>query len=317
MKDRKYPYGWSGSYKTIEEMRSTAMFTKTHEEMLRRFFALCDFCFDHGLELGPGGGWRPLSQQLPIATTYHLRDDAPGFANACAVRKRSGGCCWYEGHFYIHRVDGNYLHSIHKAMPPSWHMGVPLPNEPATKMKDLDKYPCIAIDAIGGALKVRKDGGCFAGDHAAQFGLFWAGKADAPHFQLLEVRGKYNKHTNRPDYNSAGRTELHPFAGWPPQRIKLPDGYNDPFESATLEDDMAKFVRIEGDLAAFTVNGMEARWIPNPTTLSNVQRLGTVGKESIWKRSDLKSFILNGPEPSTSGASTITAADFAGHNPDK
>lgn len=261
MKGRKYPSGWGGTkYRTVDEL---SRFMRVHPEFFRRFIALCDFCADHGLSLGPGGTWRPLRTQEPKFYANHIRDDQAGYREAVAALRRRGPCCAYPApdgsmHGWIQRPK-----TIHRKAPPSWHQGVPLPDQPADTMLDLDRYPCLAVDAIGTALVLRKDGGCFAGDHAAEFGLWWAGKADKPHFQMLDVVGV-------PRWRSlpqAGRTLLRPAAGWPAKRWPLPIRYDDPFRE---EDDM-QLVRIKNpdgtlaDSAVWSVSGSTVDRLDGPS----------------------------------------------------
>ena len=308
---RTYPYGWPGILgrtKTGDPAKILAYlggYTKVNPEAFRRVMALADYAADHGHTLGPGGGWRSAKYQLAKATEYHYRDDDPNYARACAARLAIGRnlCqCHYDGHRWVQK-DGKYLRAIHKAMPPSWHNGVPTPADRATvhTADDLDRFACVAFDLTGSGASLDRAGMSFIGLHAHKFGLRWAGKNDPPHVQAWEV-----ERTHRPTED----VPLIPTAGMPLKVWQCPAGYNDPLgtnvpQPTTENDDMARIVQVvdaagkPADPAQFFQTGMTLEFATDASRIAlavadGVARKAPNGKPYPIQRAALGSYRLVG-----------------------
>ena len=127
---------------------------------------------------------------------------------------------------------------------------------------------------------------------------------------LVARRGGYCGHV---DFSHAFRKSDHGDPG--------PNFPWDVFAADILEilqgDDMAQLVAIEGEVAAFAINGGVARWIPSWDALLQWQADKTLasGWPQVWPVTRLSTYLLAGEAPGEKhpDISKITAANFAGH----
>jgi hypothetical protein len=83
------------------------------------------------------------------------------------------------------------------------------------------------------------------------------------------------------------------------------------------DTDMAQFVGINGDFAAFSVTGEIATFIEDQAKLKRLQDRGSLSKTRVqWNVADLADYYLAGPAPLEVypglGVTNISAAHFAG-----